>query len=220
MNSLEEIKNQLLKMFEGENVNIYLYGSQARGTANFTSDVDVAIEYLSGYDASKIVDAQEFFADSTIPLTVNLVDLKNVSAEFADEVKSTGVVWKSSRLELAKKAVARLATLVGKNVLSDIERDSLIMRFQFSFELLWKCGKDFLEQEHGLFIASPKKVIRTFRELGYFTDNETADLLAAANDRNLTAHIYDEGKAVTIAVNIDNKYFRRLAKWLDILTQD
>lgn len=40
--------------------------------------------------------------------------------------------------------------------------------------------------------ASPKKVIRSCREVGVLSDEETEQALKMADDRNLTTHAYDE----------------------------
>ena len=53
-----------------------------------------------------------------------------------------------------------------------MERDALIQRFEFSFELLWKCAKEYLYVEEGIDAASPKKVIRCCRELGLLDEGE------------------------------------------------
>ena len=217
MNYIEEIKRQILKLMEGENANIYLYGSYAKGTANFSSDVDVAIEYVTNYNIKKIFDVQEFFEESKIPLTVNIVDLCRTDESFIEEVKSTGIIWKNTRQVLAKKALKKLGELVGKENRTEVERDSLILRFQFCFELLWKCGKDYLQAEHGFICASPKKVIRALREVGNLSDEETADLLRASEDRNLTVHIYNEKKSEEVAADIDKFYFRRMEKLLEVI---
>lgn len=116
-----------------------------------------------------------------------------------------------------QKAMTKLSELATKNNLTEVERDGLILRFQFTFELLWKCGKEFLQEEHGFELASPKKIIRAFRETSYFSDEETELLLSAAEDRNLAAHTYDELKAEQIS-NAIKSYFPIMQKWLSILS--
>ena len=215
-NYLEEIKNKVLKFLDGENVKVYLYGSQAKGTANFSSDVDIAVEFFGEVNLQKFLDLEEVFEESSIPHTVNFLLLNTAGDDIKNEVKSTGVLWTFNKKFLAEKALAKLSELATKKNLSEIERDSLILRFQFSFEIFWKCGKEFLQEEHGLIFSSPKKIVRAFRETGYFSDEETELLLQAADDRNLTAHIYDENKSCEIAERIE-KYFPLLKKWLEII---
>lgn len=42
------------------------------------------------------------------------------------------------RMETAQKILTKLHELAVKLDLSEVERDALIQRFEFSFELLWK----------------------------------------------------------------------------------
>ncbi|MBR2215228.1 MAG: HI0074 family nucleotidyltransferase substrate-binding subunit [Selenomonadaceae bacterium] len=106
------------------------------------------------------------------------------------------------RLALAANALNRLRELTEKETLSAVERDALIQRFEFCFEIMWKCGKDYLLDMDGLDAASPRKVIRLLREVGVLDDEETEQALSMAGDRNLTAHTYDEKTAITIATRI------------------
>lgn len=116
------------------------------------------------------------------------------------------------RFQGAEKALERLHEGTVKESLTEMERDGLIQRFEFAFEIMWKCGKDYLLDKDGLEAASPKKVIRTLREVGLFSDEETETALKMADDRNLTAHTYDEKMAVALAERII-VYERLLAEW-------
>lgn len=108
----------------------------------------------------------------------------------------------TKRMEAAGRALERLREVTEKEALSDVERDALIQRFEFCFEILWKCGKDYLLAEEGLDAASPKKVIRFLREAGVLDDEETERALAMADDRNMTAHTYDEPLAKEMVARI------------------
>ena len=108
----------------------------------------------------------------------------------------------SKRFQGAARALARLHEVVSKDNLSEIERDGLIQRFEFCFEIMCKCGKDYLYDREGLDAASPKKVIRSLREVGIFSDEETEQALKMVDDRNLTAHTYDEDMAKELAERI------------------
>ena len=108
----------------------------------------------------------------------------------------------SKRFQGAARALARLHEVVSKEKLSEIERDGLIQRFEFWFEIMWKCGKDYLYDREGLDVASPKKVIRCLREVGIFSDVETEQALKMVDDCNLTAHTYDEEMAKELAERI------------------
>ena len=125
------------------------------------------------------------------------------------------------RFETAERALNRLHEVTEKNFLSDIERDGMIRRFEFCFEILWKCGKDYLLNVEGLDAASPKKIIRLFREIGMFTDEETEKFLEMADDRNLTSHTYDEELAEKMLLRIREyeplmfEWFNRMKKFFE-----
>lgn len=63
----------------------------------------------------------------------------------------------TERYELVVRALAKFHELVHWQELTEIERDALIQRFEFTFELVWKCAKEYLYVEEGMDVASPKK---------------------------------------------------------------
>jgi len=115
--------------------------------------------------------------------------------------------------ERIKTALVKLHELAVKANLSDVERDALIQRFEFSFELLWKCAKEYLYVVEGIDAASPKKVIRCCRELGLLDEGQTQKALQMADDRNLTSHTYDETFAKAVVERI-RSYDPLLQFWL------
>ena len=117
------------------------------------------------------------------------------------------------RINTAQRALTKLRELAVKPDLSDVERDALIQRFEFSFELLWKCAKEYLYVVEGIDAASPKKVIRCCRELGLLDDEQTREALQMADDRNLTTHTYDETFAQAVVERI-RRYAPLLQLWL------
>ena len=117
------------------------------------------------------------------------------------------------RINTAQRALTKLHELAVKPDLSDVERDAMIQRFEFSFELLWKCAKKYLYVVEGIDAASPKKVIRCCRELGLLDDEQTREALQMADDRNLTTHTYDETFAQAVVERI-RRYAPLLQLWL------
>lgn len=117
------------------------------------------------------------------------------------------------RINTAQRALTKLHELAVKPDLSDVERDALIQRFEFSFELLWKCAKEYLYVVEGIDAASPKKVIRCCRELGLLDDEQTREALQMADDRNLTTHTYDETFTQAVVERI-RRYAPLLQLWL------
>ena len=93
----------------------------------------------------------------------------------------------------------------------------MIQRFEFCFEIIWKCGKDYLRAVEGLDAASPKKVIRLLREIGMFDEQETEMALEMVDDRNITVHTYDEEMAKKLADRIHN-YEPLMVKWYEAMS--
>ena len=118
----------------------------------------------------------------------------------------------TERMKKAGDALVRLHEVAIRDELSDLERDGFIQRFEFCFEILWKCAKDYLRDVEGLDAASPKKVIRMSREVGLLTDEETEQALEMANDRNQTSHMYDEQMAIELVERIKG-YDALMQRW-------
>lgn len=103
---------------------------------------------------------------------------------------------------------------------SFIMQAGLIQIYEFTFELSWKTLKDYLETE-GFTVASPRAVLRQAFQSGYIQDGDL--WLQALNDRNLTAHTYDEETARGIVNNIRTLYYpllKELHIWLKTQLQN
>src|SRR5690606_6065556 len=75
-------------------------------------------------------------------------------------------------------------------------RDSLIQRFEFCYELAWKCLKLWLDDK-GVEARNPKDVLRESASQGLLHD--MAGWTAVHENRNLTSHTYDEAQAEQVA---------------------
>ncbi|TGE37151.1 nucleotidyltransferase [Desulfosporosinus fructosivorans] len=87
---------------------------------------------------------------------------------------------------------------------SDVVRDGVIQRFEFTYELAWKTTKVFLEDSGIIDINSPKAVIKEAYAQKLISDEKT--WLLMLNDRNMTSHLYREEIAVEIAERISGFY--------------
>ena len=101
-------------------------------------------------------------------------------------------------------ATARLSEAVAQPE-SDIV-DGVIQRFEFSFELIWKTLKLYLERQ-GHECGGPRATLKKAFAEGLVTTPEAADLwLEMLEDRNLTSDAYDEALAKTIYQHISGNY--------------
>lgn len=120
------------------------------------------------------------------------------------------------RLATAEKALASLEELVRIERPDAVLRDAAIQRFEYTFETVWKTAKNWLFEEEGVDVASPKSVIRSCRETGLLDDGDAVRALQMADDRNLTVHTYDERLAGEIYARLGD-YAALLARWLDAM---
>jgi nucleotidyltransferase substrate binding protein (TIGR01987 family) len=85
-------------------------------------------------------------------------------------------------------------------------RDSLIKRFELTYDLLWKYLREYLIFIGGGTADSPRKVFQECLSLGLSNDAETKELIRLIEDRNLTTHVYDEDLANRVAADIQKHH--------------
>ncbi len=91
----------------------------------------------------------------------------------------------------------------------ELDKDGVIQRFEFTFELMWKALKVHLETE-GIQCKTPKECLRSAFRTGLMEDEET--FLNMLEDRNRTSHIYSKAESEKIFHNIKTIYLPSLAK--------
>lgn len=199
-NIINEIKTIILKY--AKPTRIYLYGSQANGEANKSSDIDIA------YDDENFKDHYLIDNDLKNISTLVKLDVKNIAKteeRFKNRVKSTGRVLYSSTKQLRAQdglhnfsnALDRFASVVDRyeefknEGFEDVYLDLIVKRFEFTYEMSWKALKRYLE-----FLGfEPKSPRMTFKEAYAQQLIEDEDVwLEMIEQRNLTSHIYDESE--------------------------
>ena len=103
-------------------------------------------------------------------------------------------------LQRLKESVVEL----GKNGASDVVRDGVIQRFEFTYELAWKTTKEYLEDSGIVDRNSPKAVIKEAYAQKLIVNEP--NWLLMLDDRNKTAHVYNEQLAQDIAGRITSRY--------------
>jgi nucleotidyltransferase substrate binding protein (TIGR01987 family) len=122
------------------------------------------------------------------------------------------------RIDSARKALSAFQEVMSIESPSSIERDAAIQRFKFTFEAVWKAAKEILYKREGLDVGSPKGVIRSCREIGILTEEQSIVALEMVDDRNLTVHTYNEKLALEIYSRLRG-YLTILQLWLDGLEE-
>jgi len=122
--------------------------------------------------------------------------------------------WKQ-RFENFSKAFKQLdeAIKVYPN-LSDLEKEGLVQRFEYTFELAWKTLKDYLESK-GVIVSFPRDVIKEAFAAQVVEDGEV--WLEMLSSRNQMAHIYEEVVFKQVVNNIKNKYYPAIVQLVTYL---
>ena len=89
--------------------------------------------------------------------------------------------------------------------LSDLEKEGVIQRFEYTWELAWKTIKDYLDNE-GVVLEkiTPKAVIVAALEARIIIRKE--DWMRALDDRNRMSHVYSKIVFAEIVNNIEQGY--------------
>lgn len=90
---LEHVRRLVLAGLGAHPARVYLFGSRATGRARPTSDIDVAVWPLAELPVGTLSVIREALFETTIPYTVDLVDLRDTDAAFRARVLAEGVVW-------------------------------------------------------------------------------------------------------------------------------
>lgn len=102
------------------------------------------------------------------------------------------------KLEELKSAFFRLKDGIDK-VENDLDRDGVIQRFEFTFELVWKAIQEYARLS-GLEVVSPKDAFRVAADLKLIENPEI--WFVFLKDRNETTHLYSEDQAKEIFSHI------------------
>ncbi|MEO5570966.1 MAG: nucleotidyltransferase substrate binding protein [Bacteroidia bacterium] len=94
-----------------------------------------------------------------------------------------------------------------------IQKAGLIQFFEMSFELAWNTVKDYLEDQGFNDIKSPRGALKKGFETGLIKDGH--GWMELLEDRNLTAHTYDEKVINEIEMLIRQKYYPLLTELYD-----
>lgn len=117
------------------------------------------------------------------------------------------------RVEIAGRALKTFAELTQIKEPTQIERDAMIQRFEYSFEAIWKAVKRYLYIIEGVEVNSPKATVRASFDVMLLDENQAKQAMVMTDDRNLTSHTYNEGLADELLMRM-NKHEEVLTSWL------
>jgi nucleotidyltransferase substrate binding protein (TIGR01987 family) len=113
------------------------------------------------------------------------------------------VKWKN-KLENLEKANLQLQKALSQIYFNDLEREGVIQRFEFTFELAWKTLQAYHEDNGHEEAKGPKKVIKQS-----FADNLIKDghgWINMLESRQKSVHTYSEPSIIKIFDDIKNIY--------------
>lgn len=113
------------------------------------------------------------------------------------------------KVENYRRAVERLREALSEftnHPNSIVIWDGVIHRFKFTFELVWKSLREYLEdQETDMSeIVFSKQVFKAAYAAQIISDQQVwLDMLAS---RNITSHVYDDAQAAQVVADISDRY--------------
>ena len=119
------------------------------------------------------------------------------------------------KLSGLKKALNKLKDGYGE-VKTELDRDGVIQRFEFTFDLTWKAVQEYARFK-GLEVVSPRDAFRVGAQLGIIKNPETwFDFL---KDRNESTHLYNESQAKLIYSHIQS-FINEVEKLIENLSKE
>jgi len=111
--------------------------------------------------------------------------------------------WKQ-RFSNYQKALVQFEKFFEKEKLNELEEQGLIKSFEYTYELAWNVMKDFLKYSGKQNIIGSRDAIKESFKEGIIEDGE--NWMEMFNDRNKTAHTYNENTADEISSHIITSY--------------
>lgn len=122
-------------------------------------------------------------------------------------------------MTIARRALATFDELAHLEQPTAIERDAAIQRFEYTQEAVWKAAQRYLDRVEGVNAESPRAVVRASARAGLLTAEQGQHALAMLDDRNLTAHTYNEQLAIALFARLGG-YATLLNDWLNGLERN
>lgn len=91
--SLDRVRAEILRAVADHNVDVFLFGSWARGDAVRTSDIDTALDPPPSFPRAEIFRLRERLEELPVAYPVEVVDLRDASSAFRKGVRKEGISW-------------------------------------------------------------------------------------------------------------------------------
>jgi len=94
---LEEVRAIATRVLASYDVDLYLFGSRVRGDARSASDIDLAVDPKGDLPLDVLVRLEEELEESTVPVNVEVVDLRGAGEALRKRARSEGIRWIASK---------------------------------------------------------------------------------------------------------------------------
>ena len=113
----------------------------------------------------------------------------------------------------------RVALCNGPDALNQLEKEGVIQRFEYCFELAWKTTKDYMEASGVVFdVVMPRQVIKDAFAAKVLNDGAT--WIAMLDHRNLLSHTYNPVVFEQAVAAIHQRYLPQLEQLHRFLQQE
>ena len=180
--------------YRRDGLELFIFGSFARGDQRPTSDLDIGVEWRGERDPETFLHLYRDVQALPTIRQIDLVDLAQVDPDFRRAAASARIYLREAISAMKKEALRRdfddILSRWGEVLNqpeSDIVRDSAILRFELTYEVAWKLVQ-LLAREEGYEVNSPRQAFQRAFTMGWVTDEEVwADIVQA---RNTAVHVY------------------------------
>jgi nucleotidyltransferase substrate binding protein (TIGR01987 family) len=119
-------------------------------------------------------------------------------------MESADIRWKQ-RFNNYSKVISLLENALAVENTDMLQKAGIVQFFEMSFELAWNLTKDYLEEQGFTDVKTPRSALKKAFEVGIIENGHV--WMELLQDRNLSAHTYDEKKANDLDSLIRNKYY-------------
>ena len=127
-------------------------------------------------------------------------------------------IQRLSNYEKALNRLAELVELASERDLSEIEKEALIQRFTYTYELSWNVIKDFFESLGEVSISGSKDAFVLAQRRNLIVQAQV--LIDTIKSRQLACHAYDEEKINTVFHDIVEKYYNAFEELRQVLVKE
>jgi nucleotidyltransferase substrate binding protein (TIGR01987 family) len=116
-------------------------------------------------------------------------------------------------------ALLREALVNGPSALNQLEKEGVIQRFEYGFELAWKTTKDSMEANGFVFaVVMPRQVLKDAYAAKLIADGQV--WIAMLDHRNLLSHTYNPAVFEEAVEAIHQRYLPAMEQLFSFLQQE